>query len=58
MRFWGNPSLTKKTEKELLRFATRVEGIATEDWQKGTYRALRQNGLRILIASSPDLQTS
>ena len=58
LRFWGNPALTKKTRKELLRFANRVEGAATEDWQKGTYRALRQNALRILIASSPDMQTS
>ena len=35
LRFWGNPSLTKKTEKELLRFANRVEGVASEDWQRG-----------------------
>ncbi len=33
-------------------------GGRREDWQKGTYRALRQNALRILIATSPDLQTS
>ena len=35
-----------------------VEGIATEDWQQESYRALRQNALRMLIATSPDFQTS
>ena len=58
LRFWGNPTLTKKTRRELLRFSERVQGVAREDWQKGTYRGLRQNALRILIATSPDLQTS
>ena len=28
------------------------------DWQQETYRALRQNALRMLIATSPDFQTS
>jgi uncharacterized protein (DUF1800 family) len=58
MRFWGKPTLTKTTHAELLRFANRVEAAADEDWEKGAYRALRQNALRILIASSPDFQTS
>jgi uncharacterized protein (DUF1800 family) len=56
--FWGRPTLTKKTEKELLRFARQVEAIATEDWQQASYRALRQNALRMLIATSPDFQTA
>jgi uncharacterized protein (DUF1800 family) len=58
LRFWGNPTITPKTEKELLRFARRVEAAATDEWQQGTYRALRQNALRMLIATSPDFQTS
>jgi uncharacterized protein (DUF1800 family) len=58
LRFWGDPALTKRTHRELLRFANRVQGIAREDWQKGAYRGLRQNALRMLIATSPDLQTS
>jgi uncharacterized protein (DUF1800 family) len=58
LKFWGKPSLSKKTQGELLHFANRVEAIAKEDWQQESYRALRQNALRILIASSPDFQTA
>ena len=35
-----------------------MQGAATEDWQQSTYRALRQNALRMLIATSPDMQAS
>lgn len=58
LKFWGSPTISKKTRAELLRFSTRVEAIAKEDWQKESYRALRQNALRILIATSPDYQTA
>jgi uncharacterized protein (DUF1800 family) len=58
LKFWGRPTISKKTNAELLRFAHRVEAIAKEDWQQESYRALRQNALRILIASSPDYQTA
>jgi hypothetical protein len=40
-----------------MRYAGAVQAAATEDWQQSTYRALRQNGLRMLIATSPDLQS-
>lgn len=55
--FWGRPTISGKTRDELLRFAREVESTATAEWQQGTYRGLRQNALRILIASSPDYQT-
>lgn len=58
IRFWGNPELSNKTEKELLRFAQKVEKAATDEWQQSSYRGLRQNALRMLIATSPDFQTS
>jgi uncharacterized protein (DUF1800 family) len=58
LRYWGKPTLTDKTRKELLRFGNRVEAIAKEDWQKESYRALRQNALRTLIVTSPDYETS
>jgi uncharacterized protein (DUF1800 family) len=58
LKFWGTPTISKKTRTELLRFANRVEAIAKEDWQQESYRALRQNALRILIATSPDYQTA
>jgi hypothetical protein len=28
------------------------------EWQRSPYRAMRQNALRMLIATSPDLQVS
>ena len=58
LRFWGNPSLSSQTRGELQRFAARVENVATDDWQQASYRGLRQNALRILIAVSPEFQTS
>ena len=58
LRFWGNPVIGESTRKGLERYAAAVGQSATEDWQQGTYRALRQNALRLLIATSPDLQTS
>jgi hypothetical protein len=56
--WWGNPTISKQTRDELLRFSKRVEAVANEDWEKGTYRGLRQMALRMLIATSPDFQTS
>ncbi len=56
-KFWGSPGLSKPTVKGLERYAGAVQASATADWQKSTYRALRQNGLRMLIATSPDLQS-
>lgn len=58
LRYWAHPTISERTEKELLRFARNVEGVAVSEWQQGRYRALRQNALRALIAASPDLQTS
>jgi len=55
---WGGPTIGQGTRKALLRYAGAVESVATEDWQQETFRVLRQNALRILIATSPDMQTS
>ena len=58
LRYWGSPSISESTEKALLTFCNSVDKAAREDWQKSTFRALRQSALRMLIATSPDLQTS
>ena len=58
LKYWGKPTLTDKTRKELLKFGSRVEAVATEDWQVETYRALRQNALRALIVTSPDYESA
>ena len=52
---WGNPELRPEHRAELLAFAQRAEALITASWEKGPYRALRQNALLQLIGISPDL---
>jgi uncharacterized protein (DUF1800 family) len=56
--YWGKPKLTAATRSALLEFGRDVDGAATAGWQRSQYHALRQNALRMLIATSPDMQTS
>ena len=58
LRYWGNPSISAQTRKSLLGFCNAVDKTAREDWEKSAYRALRQNALRMLIATAPDMQAS
>jgi uncharacterized protein (DUF1800 family) len=57
LRYWGNPTISSGTRKALVRYASAVQSVATEDWQQSPYRAIRQNALRMLVATSPDFQT-
>ena len=57
LRFWGDAHIAKGTRKSLERYADAVAKAATADWQQQTFRALRQNALRMLIATSPEMQT-
>jgi uncharacterized protein (DUF1800 family) len=52
---WGNPELREDTRAELLDLARRAEKTITASWQRGPYRAMRQNALLQLIGVSPDL---
>jgi uncharacterized protein (DUF1800 family) len=52
---WGNPELRPEHAAELLDFARRTEALITATWEKGPYRALRQNALLQLIGVSPGL---
>jgi len=51
---WGSPELRAEHRDELLNFARRSENLILANWQKGPYRALRQNALLQLIGVSPD----
>jgi uncharacterized protein (DUF1800 family) len=55
--FWGNPTISAKTRAGLLAFAHRVEGAANNESRRKAYPFLRQNALRMLVATSPDMQT-
>lgn len=58
LAYWGNPTLTPTTAAALNAFAQRAQDAANSNWKKKPYRVMRQNALRTLIATSPDMQTS
>jgi Protein of unknown function (DUF1800) len=57
LRYWGKPTIATGTRSGLIDFGRAVEDAAVADWQETTYRALRQNALRMMLATSPDMQT-
>ncbi len=59
LAYWGEPSLSSESSECIGRFASScLQGVAVAHWQQSPYRAIRQNALRMLIATSPDLQVS
>jgi uncharacterized protein (DUF1800 family) len=58
LAFWGNPALTAETAAALTAFAASCVNSSMPAWQQRQYRAGRQNALRQLVFSSPDLQVS
>ncbi len=59
MAYWANPLLSGESELCIAAFAQScLTGVATAEWEQSPYRAIRQNALRMLIATSPDLQVS
>ena len=57
LEFWGDPSLSSQTRNALRGYAERCQNRIDDDWQERPYRVLRQNALRMLIATSPDYFT-
>jgi hypothetical protein len=59
LAYWASPPLSGESEQCIAEFAEScLEGLATAPWQQSPYRAIRQNALRMLIATSPDMQVS
>jgi Protein of unknown function (DUF1800) len=59
LAYWANPQLSGEAERCLAEFADScLVGRATAEWEQSPYRAIRQNALRMLIATSPDMQVS
>ncbi len=59
MAYWGAPILSGESEASIAAFAqSALAGMKLAQWQKSPYRAMRQNALRMLIATSPDMQVS
>jgi uncharacterized protein (DUF1800 family) len=56
LAFWGSPRISSTTRSELERFAERCVK-ETKQRRKEESVLLRQNALRMMVATSPDLQT-
>jgi uncharacterized protein (DUF1800 family) len=57
LNLWGNPTLSNQTQQRLTAFSQKCDQLADHEWKRARYPTLRQNALRILIATSPDYQT-
>jgi uncharacterized protein (DUF1800 family) len=58
LAYWANPSLSPETERCIAAFAQSCLQQPLAQWQRSPCRAMRQNALRMLIATSPDMQVS
>jgi hypothetical protein len=57
--FWHNPALSESTQNALASVAHAAFADAgSTAWKKQQYPVLLENALRLLVAVSPDLQTS
>jgi uncharacterized protein (DUF1800 family) len=57
LAFWGNPLISRGTRLALERYAERCKAGANREWKQKYYPLWCQNALRMMIATSPDLQT-
>jgi hypothetical protein len=58
LAYWGNPPLSPESQRCIAAFAQSCLPTEMAEWQQSPYRALRQNALRMLIATAPDMQVS
>ena len=58
LAYWANPPLSAESERCIAAFAASCLQEPLAQWEQSPYRAMRQNALRMLIATSPDMQVS
>ncbi|HLM84615.1 MAG TPA: DUF1800 domain-containing protein [Solirubrobacteraceae bacterium] len=59
LEYWAHPALSEESLQCITAFAEScLKGLSKAKGQQSPYRAMRQNALRRLIATSPDLQVS
>jgi Protein of unknown function (DUF1800) len=58
LSYWANPLLSAESEQCIAAFAQSCLKEPLAKWEQSPYRAMRQNALRMLIATSPDMQVS
>jgi Protein of unknown function (DUF1800) len=56
--YWANPPLSAESEQCIATFAQSCVKANAAKWERSPLRAMRQNALRMLIATSPDMQVS
>ena len=56
--YWGNPALSTESQSCIAQFAQNAFKEPLPSWERSPYRAMRQNALRMLIATAPDMQVS
>jgi hypothetical protein len=58
MAYWGNPLLSAESGQLIANFAQTCLSGSLATWEQSPFRAIRQNALRMLIATAPDMQVS
>jgi hypothetical protein len=58
LSYWANPLLSAESEQCISAFAQSCLTEPLAQWEQSPCRAMRQNALRMLIATSPDMQVS
>jgi hypothetical protein len=58
LAYWAGPTLSAESEQCIAEFAKTCFQEPLAKWERSPYRAMRQNALRMLIATSPDMQVS
>jgi Protein of unknown function (DUF1800) len=58
LAYWANPPLSGESEQCIAAFAQSCLKEPLADWEQSPFRAMRQNALRMLIATAPDMQVS
>jgi uncharacterized protein (DUF1800 family) len=58
LAYWASPLLSADSEACIATFAESCLPEPLARWEQSPYRAMRQNALRMLIATSPDMQVS
>ncbi len=58
LAYWANPALSSESAQCIAAFAQSCLQEPLAQWEQSPYRAMRQNALRMLIATSPDMQVS
>jgi uncharacterized protein (DUF1800 family) len=58
LAYWSDPQLSGESAQCIAAFAQSCLSEPLAEWQQSPFRAMRQNALRMLIATSPDMQVS